>query len=501
MPEALVRPRTAEEIAAIMKLANRERIPVTPRGAGSGLSGGAVPIYGGIVLLCDRMNRILEIDRENMIVVVEPGVVTNEINDAVRRARPVLRRLPDEPGDVLHRRQRGRERRRRQGRQVRRHRPLRHRAWRSSRPPARSSQLGGKLVKDVTGYNLIHLMVGSEGTLGIFTKITLKLLPLPKANVDLLCLFQTAEDAIAAVPKIMTTGGIIPTAIEFMDRQAVQAACQYLNETIPYQQAGAMLLITVDGADAEQVEREYEAIGELCLEAGAIEVYVADNSTTSERIWKVRRNIAEAFTVVSPHQSQRGHRRAHRRHPAAGRRHGGALAQVRRAPSPAYGHAGDGNLHTRARQEPRLAAGASGTRSCRQILDELYKLTADLGGRISRRARHRPQAQEVHADLRLERIPRHDPRHQTRPGPEQRPEPGEDLRSLAAGFRAQGTGSRTNAGCRGLRRQRGNHERLAHVRIRASAPTYPAATAAGGCATCVAPSAAATDPCVAVHIA
>ena len=110
-------------------------------------------------------------------------------------------------------------------------------------------QLGGKRIKDVTGYNILQLMVGSEGTLGFFTKITLKLLPLPKAQVDLLCLFKTSQEAIDAVPRIMTEGGLIPTSIEFMDKLAVKGACDYLNETLPYEDAGAMLLISVDGAD------------------------------------------------------------------------------------------------------------------------------------------------------------------------------------------------------------------------------------------------------------
>ena len=301
-PEAVVRPETAEQIAAIIKLANRERIPVTPRGAGSGLSGGAVPLFGGIVLLCDRMNKIIEVDRDNMMITVEPGVVTNEINDLIREhglfyaGYPMSLETCYIAGNVAENAGGGKAVKYGvTGRYVT--------ALEVVTPTGDIVQLGGKLVKDVTGYNLIQLMVGSEGTLGVFTKVTLKLMPLPKASVDLLCLFKTAEEAIAAVPKIMTTGGIIPTAIEFMDKTSVRAACDYLNETIPYEQAGAMLLITVDGPDAAQVEHEYETIGEMCLEAGAIEVYVADNFTTSERIWKVRRNIAEAFKVESPHQS------------------------------------------------------------------------------------------------------------------------------------------------------------------------------------------------------
>ena len=380
MPECVVRPDGAAEIAAIMKLANRYRIPVTPRGAGSGLSGGAVPLHGGIVLLCDRMNRILEIDRANMMVVVEPGVVTNEINEKLRpdglfyAGYPMSLETCYIGGNVAENAGGGKAVKYGvTGRYVM--------GLEIVTPTGDIVQLGGKLVKDVTGYNLIGLMVGSEGTLSVFTKITLKLLPLPKASVDLLCLFKTADDAIAAVPRIMTAGGIIPTAIEFMDQTAVRAACQYLNESIPYQQAGAMLLITVDGPDAQQVDREYEIIGEMCLADGAIEVYVADNHTTSERIWKVRRNIAEAFKVQSPHQSLEDIVVPI----AAIPRMVAALHELARkydCAIPCYGHAGDGNLHATPVMNPAWTY-AQWHQVLPEILTDMYTTTNELGGKIS----------------------------------------------------------------------------------------------------------------------
>jgi len=199
MPEAAVRPASAREVADIMKLANRARVPVTPRGAGSGLSGGAVPVFGGIVMLFDRMNRILEIDRENMMIVVEPGVVTNDINDAVREHHLFYAGYPMSletcciGGNVAENAGGGKA--------VKYGVTSRYvTALEVVTPTGDILQLGGKLVKDVTGYNLIQLMIGSEGTLGIFTSITLKLMPLPTASVDLLCLFKTPEEAIAAVP-------------------------------------------------------------------------------------------------------------------------------------------------------------------------------------------------------------------------------------------------------------------------------------------------------------
>ncbi|HHH76363.1 MAG TPA: FAD-binding protein [Phycisphaerae bacterium] len=380
MPEVVVRPDSAEQISKIMKLANRENVAVTPRGAGSGLSGGAVPIFGGIVLLTDRMNRILEIDTDNMVIVVEPGVITSEINEVVAEhglfyaGYPMSLETCFVGGNVAENAGGGKA--------------VKYGV--TSRyvlgldvvsPTGDIIELGGKLVKDVTGYNMIGLMVGSEGTLCVFTKIILKLLPLPKANVDLLCLFPTANDAISAVPMIMTKGGVIPTAIEFMDKLSVQAACDYLNETIDYSQAGAMLLITVDGSDVDTVERQYEAIGEQCIEAGAIEVYVADNATTSERIWKIRRNIAEAFALASVFQGNED-----------------LVVPIARIPDlvsemaklsekygvriPAYGHAGDGNLHTRI-TPPGDWSEEKWHDTLPKIMEELYDITAAMGGRLS----------------------------------------------------------------------------------------------------------------------
>jgi glycolate oxidase len=380
MPEAVVRPRTAEEIAAVLRLANRQRFCVTPRGAGSGLSGGAVPLCGGVVLLCDRMNEILEIDEANMMAVVEPGVVTNEINEALKprglfyAGYPMSLETCFIGGNVAENAGGGKA--------VKYGVTARYvLGLEVVTPTGQIVQLGGKLVKDVSGYNLIQLMVGSEGTLGVFTKIVLKLLPLPQAAVDLLVLFNSPGEAIAAVPRVMTESGIVPTAIEFMDRTAFQAACDYLNETIPYRQAGAMLLITLDGPDAQQVEREYEAVGELCLGAGATEVYVADNATTSERVWKVRRNIGEAFGVVTPHQSPEDLVVPPAAIPAMVAKLQDLAARygVR---IPCYGHAGDGNLHCRIVMDPQWTP-ERWRQTLPAILEELYGLTARLGGRIS----------------------------------------------------------------------------------------------------------------------
>lgn len=302
MPEVVVTPKSAEEIAEIVKLANRELIPVTPRGAGSGLSGGAIPEFGGIVLSFEKMNRILETDYDNMMMVLEPGVITNEVNERISGKGLFFAGYPMSietcfiGGNVAENAGGGRAVKYGvTGRYVL--------GLEIVTPTGAIVELGGKRVKDVTGYDLKQLIIGSEGTLGIITKVILKLLPLPAARVDLLVLFRDVKSAIGIVPQIMTGARIIPTSIEFMDELSVKTSCDYLNEELPCGQAGALLLIEVDGNNASQLDEDAERVGELCLDNGALEVYVADNFTTQERVWSVRRSIPEAFKVICPHQS------------------------------------------------------------------------------------------------------------------------------------------------------------------------------------------------------
>jgi glycolate oxidase len=380
MPEAVVKPLTAEEVAAVMKLANRRRIPVTPRGAGSGLSGGAVPVHGGIVLSLERMDRILETDQENMMAVVEPGVVTNEINERLKplglfyAGYPMSLETCCIGGNVAENAGGGKAvkygvtERYVLGLQV-------------VTPTGEIVELGGKRLKDVTGYNLVKLMVGSEGTLGVITRIVLRLLPVPRHQVALLAPFPDVHAAIAVVPKIMTQAGVIPAAIEFMDEPSVRASCDYLNEHLPHAGNGAMLLIEVDGPDEETVRREYEGIGELCLAGGALEVYVADNHATRERLWRIRRNIAEALKVASPHQSLEDivvpTASIPKIMPDLER-----IAERYGVQIPCYGHAGDGNLHATVVKDPADSL-EQWQKKLPQVLTDLYTAAKALGGTIS----------------------------------------------------------------------------------------------------------------------
>ncbi|MDF2545978.1 MAG: linked oxidase domain protein [Anaerosolibacter sp.] len=379
MPEVVVTPSTAEEIAQIVKLANRELIPITPRGAGSGLSGGAIPIFGGILLSVEKMNKVLDIDYGNMMLTAETGIVTNEINSLIKEnglfyaGYPMSLETCYLGGNIAENAGGGRAVKYGvTGRYIM--------GMELVTPKGEIVNLGGKLSKDVTGYDLKQLVVGSEGTLGIVTKATIRLTGLPTAKSNLLVLYKTPKDAIDTVPVIMAKG-TIPTSMEFMDKLSVQTACEYLNESLPYQQAGAMLLIEVDGTNQEQVELDAEAIGDLCMENGAIEVYVADNYTTQERIWSVRRNIAEAFKVVSPIQSLED-----------------IVVPIAAIPDiipeldrisekydikiPCYGHAGDGNLHATLVKNPNHTL-EHWHEIEPKALRELYLATKELGGKIS----------------------------------------------------------------------------------------------------------------------
>jgi len=379
-PEALARPANAAETAEVMRLANEWMVPVTPRGAGSGLSGGAIPLFGGIVLSLDRMDKILEIDEKNMMIVVEPGVVSNDINERLaplglfHAGYPMSLETCQIGGNVAENAGGGKA--------VKYGVTSRYvLGLEVVTPTGDIIELGGKLLKDVTGYNLLQLMVGSEGTLGIFTKIILRLVPLPKRQVDMLCLFESVEDAVGAVPEIMKGAGVVPTSIEFMDELAFRTACEHLNESIPTGKAKASLLVSVDGDDKKRLEEDYFAVGSFCEKRGAFEIYVADNATTSERLWKIRRTIPEAFALVSPLQRGEDIVVPPASIPAAVAKFA-ETAERFGVLVPCYGHAGDGNLHVRITAPPSWSP-ERWEKTLPEILDGIYAFVADAGGALS----------------------------------------------------------------------------------------------------------------------
>ncbi|MCG8480695.1 MAG: FAD-binding protein [Spirochaetales bacterium] len=379
MPEVVVLPTKTEEVAEVVKLANRETVPITPRGAGSGLSGGAIPFHGGILLSVEKMNRVIELDMDNMVIVVESGIVTNDLATMVQERGLFFAGYPMSlqtcflGGNITENAGGGKAVKYGvTGRYIM--------GIELVTPTGEVVWLGGKLAKDVSGYDLKQLVVGSEGTLGIVTKAIVRLIGYPKAVSDLLVLFKTPREAIDVVPVLMARG-LTPTSIEFMDQLSVRTSCCYLNESLPYEEAGAMLLIEVDGNDEQQVESDLIAIGDLCEEHGAIEVYVAEDHNTMERIWNVRRNIAEAFKVHSPIQSLEDIVVPMASIPEV-------IPELDRISAkygmkiPCYGHAGDGNLHATLVKDPEM--GEDRWRENEDLaLRELYKVTHTLGGKIS----------------------------------------------------------------------------------------------------------------------
>ncbi|MFA6504937.1 MAG: FAD-linked oxidase C-terminal domain-containing protein, partial [Treponemataceae bacterium] len=379
MPEAVVLATTTAQVAEIVKLANRRHIPITPRGAGSGLSGGAIPQFGGILISLEKMNKVIELDIDNMVIVVEAGMVTNDLANLVQEKGLFFAGYPMSlqtcmiGGNIAENAGGGKAVKYGvTGRYVQ--------GLELVTPTGDIVQLGGKLSKDVTGYDLKQLVIGSEGTLGIVTKAIIKLIGYPTAKSDLLVLFKTPREAIDVVPTIMAKG-LVPTSIEFMDQLSVVTTCKYLNESLPYEEAGAMLLIEMDGTNPEQVEEDLIAVGELCEQHGAMEVYVAEDRNTIERIWNVRRNIAEAFKVHSPIQSIEDIVVPMASIPEI-------IPELEKLSEkygmkiPCYGHAGDGNLHATLVKDPAMDMASWHTAEI-ACLRELYQITLGLGGKIS----------------------------------------------------------------------------------------------------------------------
>jgi glycolate oxidase len=380
-PEVVVRAGEKKEISAILKLANKEMIPVTPRGAGSGLSGGAVPVHGGILLSLERMNHILEIDRENLLAVVEPGVITNDLNKRAQEeglffaGYPMSLETSFIGGNVAENAGGGRA--------VKYGVTGRHvLGLEVVLPTGEIAYFGGKRVKDVTGYNMVQLMVGSEGTLGIFSEIILKLLPMPQVKMDMLVLFPDVSSALKIAPLIMTELRIIPTGIEFMDRLSLDITCKYLGEKKQYESAGAILLIEMDGNNREQVLAECFQIDELCQEkGGALDSFIAEGPREQDKIWQIRKKAGEAYsalgTILSAEDLVVPPNRITEMITAVE-----ILSQKYSVLMPCFGHVGDGNLHVTIVEDPSKQ-NAWGREKLPALFADLYNLTKEMGGTIS----------------------------------------------------------------------------------------------------------------------
>ena len=378
-PEVVVRVTSAVQVANVLKLAQRERVPVTPRGAGTGLSGGAVPVCGGIVLSLEKMNHILEIDKENLMVTVEPGVITGDLHRAVE-AEGLF--YPPDPASLDSCSIGGNIAECSGGPRAVKYGVTKDYvcSLEAVFPSGRIVTCGRKLVKDVTGYNLVQLLTGSEGTLAVVTKITLRLLPLPQHRVDLLAPYDDFQAAADTVSDIIAHR-ILPTTIEFMERDAVLASEQLLKTKVPHDDAQAHLLIQLDGNHPAAIDAELESVGQICLAHGAREVIVAADRATRDRLWQARRKIIDALKYISPinHMEDVVVPRAQIPALLKGIKE---IAQRHDVRIICFGHAGDGNVHVNILKDDLSIERWQSLVPI--VLDEaIYGLTLSLGGMIT----------------------------------------------------------------------------------------------------------------------
>lgn len=377
-PEVVVKVENTEQVSRIMELANRELIPVVPRAGGQGLSGGAVATCGGIILSVEKMNRILEIDKDNLMVTVEPGVITGDLHRAVE-AEGLF--YPPDPASLDSCCIGGNIAEGAGGPRAVKYGTTKDYVCglEAVLPNGEIIQAGGKLVKNVTGYNLVQLLIGSEGTLAIVTKVILRLLPLPKLRVDLLVPYNDFSAAAKTVSDIIGLR-VVPTAIEFMERDIVQACEALMGEKAPYRDAAAQLLITIDGNHQEQIDADMEAVGNACLDNGALDVLVARDRPTRDRLWKARRLIIEAINHACPVNHMEDVVVPRSEIPALldGIREIAAEHGVRIW---SFGHAGDGNVHvTILKDDLDEVTWRKVVPSAREAI---YELTLSLGGQLT----------------------------------------------------------------------------------------------------------------------
>lgn len=287
-PEVVVFPETTEQVAAVVKLANEHLVPITPRAAGSGVACGAIPIHHGLVMELDRMNKILELDEDNLYAVVQTGVRTSEIQEQCRQ-RGLL--YAGDPCSADSCQIGGNVATNAGGNKAVKYGTTRNQIFgmKVVTPTGDIVDIGGRLQKCSTGYCLEQLFCGSEGTLGIITEVTLKLRPLPPYKFDLVSIFKTDDEAFT-LPNKLLKAGIEPTSIEYMDNEALKISSNYCDITLPHVDEGVCyVIVTVETFDEDELDRKMEKAGDVCEACGAVDVIAAD-----ERIWGCRRQFAEA---------------------------------------------------------------------------------------------------------------------------------------------------------------------------------------------------------------
>lgn len=383
MPEIVVKPGTTKEVAEILRLANQEMVPVTPRGGATGMAGGCVPFCGGIVLSLENMNRILEIDLNNQMAVVEAGVTLAEFYEAVEDAGLFFPPHPGEESAMIG----GVVATNAGGARAVKYGVIRNyiRGLEVVLPDGSVIRPGGKLMKSSTGYSLLNLIIGSEGTLGIVTEATIQLMPSPQVTRSLIIPYEELEKAIETVPFLIQKK-ILPLAVEFVPQDVIQITEKFLKKRWPCSQGSTYLLIILDASSGDEIDRLSETVADICMEKGALDVYVADSPKKQEEVLDIRSKIYEAIKVqtldildiVIPR--------------AEIARHVKRIQEVSKKYEiwlPTFGHAADGNVHTHI-MSARFEEGEiiplpeeNWKTKLEKVREELYQDCKDRGGVIS----------------------------------------------------------------------------------------------------------------------
>lgn len=376
-PEVLVFVKSTEEVSAIMKYAYDNNIPVTARGSGTGLVGAAVAVKGGILLCTSKMNSILELDTENLTVTVEPGVLLMELAAYVEENGLFYPPDPGEKSATIG----GNISTNAGGMRAVRYGVTRDfvRELTVVLSSGEVITVGGKVVKNSSGYSLLNLFVGSEGTLGIITKAVLRLLPKPTKSVSLLVPFDTMDKALDCVPLIIKTN-TNPTAIEYMSRDTILFSESYLSKKFPDTNHEAYLLLTFDGSSDAEIEKNYSEIADICIEHGAYDAYFIDTDERKKSVWSARGAFLEAIKA-STDEMDECDVVVPRNRIADFIKYTHKLSKEIGVRIPSFGHAGDGNLHIYICRDG--ASDKVWEQKLSESFDKMYQKATEMGGQVS----------------------------------------------------------------------------------------------------------------------
>ena len=376
LPDVVVLPETNAEVAAVVRIAAQYDVPIVPRGMASGLAGGAIAVRGGIVMSLTRMNRILEIDEENMIATVEAGVVTADLQAEVEKLGLFY---PPDPASVKQSTIGGNVACNAGGPRCLKYGVTEDYVLGLTVVLAdgRIMKTGGKAIKYVTGFNIDQLFVGSEGALGIITEVILRLMAKPPHVRTALVHFPTLDDAGRSVQAVLARG-LVPAAMELLDETAIECIEEAMQLGLPLDVEG-LLVVESDGADEDSVQREIDAIADICLQMGASRVDVARDEEERAELWRARRSISPSLARRAPNKLGEDITVPRIAIPEAIRRIKEVSAKYG-LPIVVFGHAGDGNLHPNILFDRRDPAQWE---KVAQMVGEIFHLALDLGGTLS----------------------------------------------------------------------------------------------------------------------